>query len=64
MHALQDRNVGKDNMSKMGYSPVAKSSESGTLLVRQCGTCLGKYGLTLWVVSILMYAQEFHHTDT
>ena len=54
--------MGKDDISKMAYSPVAKISESETLLVRQCSACLGEYGLTLWVMSILMYAQELHHT--
>ena len=56
--------MGKDDVSKVEYSPVAKISESEALLVRQCTAHLGEYGLTLWVVSILMYTQELHHTDT
>ena len=51
----------KDIVSKLEYSPVTKIRESEALLVRQCSFCLGEYGLTLWVVSILMYAQELHH---
>ena len=56
--------VGKDVVSTMEYSPVTKIRESKDLLVKQCSSCLGEYGLILWVVSILMYAQELHHTDT
>ena len=56
--------AGKDYISKMEYSPVAKISESEALLVRQCSAHLGEYGLTLSVVSILMYTQELDHTDT
>ena len=56
--------AGKDIVSKMEYSTVTKVRESKALLVRQCSSHLGEYGLTLWVVSILMYAQELHHTDT
>ena len=53
--------AGKDVVSKLEYSPVKKIRESGALLVRQCSSHLGEYGLTLWVVSILMYAQELHN---
>ena len=53
--------VGKDIVSKVEYSPVTKIRESEALLLRQCSSRLGEYGLTLWVVSILMYAQELHH---
>ena len=52
--------VGKDIVSKLEYSPVKKIRESKALLVRQCSSRLGEYGLTLWVMSILMYAQELH----
>ena len=51
--------VGKDVVSKLEYS-VKKIRESEALLVRQCTSHLGEYGLTLWVVSILTYAQELH----
>ena len=51
--------VGKD-VSKLEYSPVTKTRESEAVLVRLCSSCLGEYGLTLWVVSILMYTQELH----
>ena len=61
---LQEKMVGKDDICKMEYSPVAKISKSEALWVRQCSAHLGEYGLTFWVVSILMYAQELHHTDT
>ena len=53
--------VGKDVVSKLEYSPVKKIRESKALLVRKCSSCLGEYGLTLWVVSILKYAQELHN---
>ena len=53
--------VGKDVVSKLEYSPVKKIRESKALLVRQCSSCLGQYGHTLWVGSILMYTQELHN---
>ena len=53
--------AGKDIVSKLEYSPVKKIRESAALLVRHCSSHLGEYSLTLWVVSILMYAQEFHN---
>ena len=62
-HTLQDKMKGKD-MKIMAYSPVMKIPESEGLLVRQCTSHLGEFGLTVWVVTILMYTQEFHHTDT
>ena len=43
------------------YSPVVKIPDSEGLLVQQCSARLGEYRLTLWVVSILMYDQGFHH---
>ena len=46
---------------KLKYSPVVKIPETEGLLVHQCSARLGEFGLTLWVVSILMYDQEFHH---
>ena len=46
---------------KLKYSPVVKIPETKGLLVRQFSARLGKFGLTLWAVSILMYDQEFHH---
>ena len=52
--------AGKDVVSKLEFSPVKKIRESESLLVRQCSSHLGEYGLTLWVVSILMYTQELH----
>ena len=61
-HALSKKAMaGNDVVSKLEYSPVKKIRESEALLVRQCSSCLGDYGLTLWVVSILMYAQELHN---
>ena len=61
-HALSKKAMtGKDIVSKLEYSPVKKIRESEALLVRQCSSHLGEYGLTLWVVSILMYVQELHN---
>ena len=53
--------VGKDAPKVMEYSLVTKIPESEGLLVRQCTSHLGKFGLTIWVVSILMCEQELHH---
>ena len=54
--------AGKDVVSKLEYSPVKKIRESEALLVRQCSSHLGEYGLTFIMgVSILMYAQELHN---
>ena len=52
--------AGKDVVSKLDYSPVKKIRESEALLVRQCSSHLGEYGLTLCVVSILTNAQKLH----
>ena len=40
------------------YSGVPKIRESKALLVRYCSKRLEEYGLTLWVVSIVLYVQE------
>ena len=62
MHALSNiKMAGQDIVKTLEYSPVVKIPESEGLLVQQCSARLGEYGLTLWVVSILMYDQEFHH---
>ena len=53
--------AGLDIVKTLEYSPVVKIPETKGLLVRQCSARLGEFGLTLWVVSILMYDQEFHH---
>ena len=52
--------AGKDDVNIMEYSTVTKIQKSEALLVRQCNSCLS---LTLWLVSILIYTQEFHHSD-
>ena len=58
-HALSKKAMAEEDVvSKLEYSPVKKIRESEALLVRQCSSHLGEYGLTLWVASILMYAQE------
>ena len=53
--------AGQDVVKTLEYSPVVNIPESEGLLVQHCSATLGEYGLTLWVVSILMYDQEFHH---
>ena len=53
--------VGMDMVSKLQYSPVKKVRESEALLFRQCSSRLAEYGLTLWVVTILMNDQELHN---
>ena len=52
--------AGQD-IKTLEYSQVVKIPESEGLLVSQCSARLGKFRLTLWVVSILMYDQEFHN---
>ena len=46
---------------KTEYSQVVKIPKSEGMLVCQCSVRLRELGLTLWVVSILMYDQEFHN---
>ena len=53
--------AGQQDIKTLEYSQVVKIPESEGLLVRQCSVRLGEFGLTLWVVSILMYNQEFHN---
>ena len=43
------------------YSQVVKIPESEGMLVCQCSVRVRELGLTLWVMSILMYDQEFHN---
>ena len=43
------------------YSQVVKTPKSEGMLVCQCSIRLRELGLTLLVVSILMYDQEFHN---
>ena len=52
--------AGQD-IKTLKYSQVVKIPESEGLLVCHCSARLGEFGLTLWVVSILMYNQEFHN---
>ena len=53
--------AGQQDIKTLEYSQVVKIPENEGLLVRQCSARLGEFGLTLWVVSILMYDQEFHN---
>ena len=51
----------QQDIKTLEYSQVVKIPESEGMLVRQCSVRLQELGLTLWVVSILMYDQEFHN---
>ena len=51
----------QDIVKTLEYSPVIKIPETEGLLVCQCSARLGEFGLTLWVVSFLMYDLECHH---
>ena len=53
--------MARQDVKILKYSPVVKIPESEGLLVWHCSARLREYGLTLWVVSILIYDQEFHH---
>ena len=53
--------AGQQDIKTLEYFQVVKIPESEGLLVHQCSARLGEFGLTLWVVSILMYDQEFHN---
>ena len=51
----------QQDVKTLEYSQVVKIPESEGMLVRHCFVRLRELGLTLWVVSILMYDQEFHN---
>ena len=53
--------AGQQDVKTLEYSQVVKIPESEGMLVHQCSIRLRELGLTLWVVSILMYDQEFHN---
>ena len=53
--------AGQQDVKTLEYSQVVKIPESEGMLVCQCSVRLRELGLTLWVVSILMYDQEFHN---
>ena len=53
--------AGQQDIKTLEYSQVVKIPESEGMLVHQCLVRLRELGLTLWVVSILMYNQEFHN---
>ena len=40
------------------YAGVRKIKESEALLVQNCSKRLEEYGITFWVVSIVLYIQE------
>ena len=53
--------AGQQDIKTLEYSQVVKIPKSEGMLVHQCSIRLQELGLTLWVVSILMYDQEFHN---
>ena len=53
----------QQDVKTLEYSQVVKIPKSEGMLVRQCLVRLWELGLTLWVVSILMYDQEFHNKN-
>ena len=59
--ALSIKMAGQQDVKTLEYSQVVKIPESEGMLVHQCSVRLWELGLTLWVVSILMYDQEFHN---
>ena len=59
--ALSIKMAGQQDIKTLEHSQVVEIPESEGLLVHQCSARLGEFGLTLWVVSILMYDQEFHN---
>ena len=59
--ALSIKMAGQQDVKTLDYSQVVKIPESEGMLVCQCSIRLWELGLTLWVVSILMYDQEFHN---
>ena len=61
--ALSIKMAGQQDIKTLEYSQVVKIPESKGLLVHQCSARLGEFELTLWVVSILMYDQEFHNKN-
>ena len=62
MHPPNIKMAGQD-IRTLEYSQVVKIPESEGLLVHHCSARLGEFGLTLWVVSILMCDQEFHNKN-
>ena len=56
--ALSKMSADKEQHAVLEYSPVPKIKESEALLVWNCSKRLDEYGLTLWVVSIVLYVQE------
>ena len=59
-HSSNIKIAGQD-IKTLEYSQVVKIPESEGLLVCHCSARLGEFRLTLWVLSILMYDQEFHN---
>ena len=51
--------AGQQDVKTLEYSQVVKIRESEGMLVHQCSVRLRELGLTLWVVSILMYDHVF-----
>ena len=55
---LSKMSADKEQHAGLQYSPVPKIKESEALLVWNCSKRLEEYGMTLWVVSIVLYIQE------
>ena len=51
----------QQDVKTLEYSQVVKIPKSEGMLVCQCSVRLQELGLTFWMVSILMYDQEFHN---
>ena len=51
-------NKEEDHHAVLQYADVPKIKESEALLVQNSSKRLEEYGLTLWVVSIVLYIQE------
>ena len=58
LHALSKMACKEQDQAVLQYSGVSKIRESKALLVHNCSKRLEEYGLTLWVVSIVLYIQE------
>ena len=58
LHAFSKMAGKGEDCAVLKYSGVPKIRESKALLVHNCSKRLEEYGLTLWVVSIVLYIQE------
>ena len=58
LHTLSKMAGKEQDHAVLQYSGVPKIREYEALLVHNCSKRLEEYGLTLWVVSIVLYIQE------